>query len=170
MDEAARAKPAGSCVHYQRRRPEHTTLYQLVQEHAETFFAQVECETGAGLPDFVKAEFDAFLDCGILANGRFSQTKYPLKDSPSWVKNTRLLIFHRIETTSEFLTEDQRIGVSLSGIGDAAYLDAIRSQNFSGDVLNSMSSSRIFLTKFLHSALAPASPYLLHPCSRDPKY
>ena len=69
MDEAARAKPAGSCVHYQRRRPEHTTLYQLVQEHAETFFAQVELETGAGLPDFVKDEFDAFLDCGILANG-----------------------------------------------------------------------------------------------------
>jgi len=69
MDEAAQAKPAGPCVHYQRRRPEQTTLYQLVQEHAETFFAQVECETGAGLPDFVKDEFDAFLDCGILANG-----------------------------------------------------------------------------------------------------
>jgi ribosomal protein S27E len=41
----------------------------LVQEHAETFFAQVEAETGAGLPDFVKAEFDAFLECGILAHG-----------------------------------------------------------------------------------------------------
>jgi hypothetical protein len=43
--------------------------YQLVQENVETFFAQVEAETGAGLPDFVKDEFDAFLDCGILANG-----------------------------------------------------------------------------------------------------
>ncbi len=42
MDEATQAKPAGPCVHYQRRRPEQTTLYQLVQEHAETFFAQVE--------------------------------------------------------------------------------------------------------------------------------
>ena len=53
MDEAAQAKPTGPCVHYQRRRPEQTTLYQLVQEHVETFFAQVERETGAGLPDFV---------------------------------------------------------------------------------------------------------------------
>ena len=69
MDEAAQAKPTGPCVHYQRRRPEQTTLYQLVQEHAETFFAQVERETGVGLPDFVKDEFDAFQDCGILANG-----------------------------------------------------------------------------------------------------
>jgi hypothetical protein len=28
-----------------------------------------ELETGAGLPDFVKEEFDAFLQCGILAHG-----------------------------------------------------------------------------------------------------
>ena len=69
MDEAAQAKPTGPCVHYQRGRPEQTTLYQLGQEYVETFFAQVEHETGAGLPDFVKDEFDAFLDFGILANG-----------------------------------------------------------------------------------------------------
>jgi hypothetical protein len=36
--------------------------YQLVKEHLETFLAQVEAETGASLPDFVKDEFDAFLD------------------------------------------------------------------------------------------------------------
>ena len=39
--------PAGSCTSYERRRPEETVLYQLVQEHVETFFAQVEAETGA---------------------------------------------------------------------------------------------------------------------------
>jgi len=44
-------------------------LYQLVQENVETFFAQVETETGSGLPDFVKDEFEAFLECGILAYG-----------------------------------------------------------------------------------------------------
>ena len=38
MDEAAQAKPTGPCVHYQRRRPEQTTLYQLVQEHVEYRF------------------------------------------------------------------------------------------------------------------------------------
>lgn len=56
-------------IHYERHRPEETILYQLVQEHIETFFAQVEAETGLSLPDFVKDEFDAFLECGILAYG-----------------------------------------------------------------------------------------------------
>jgi len=60
---------AGKCTHYERHRPEKTILYQLVQEHVETFFAQVEAETGSGLPDFIKDEFDAFLECGILAHG-----------------------------------------------------------------------------------------------------
>ena len=69
MSQAVQPAPVGKCVHYERRRPEETTLYQLVQEHLETFFAQVEAETGAGLPDFVKDEFDAFLECGILAHG-----------------------------------------------------------------------------------------------------
>jgi|GEM_PF-2278819 len=52
-----------------RWRPEDITLYPLVQEHVETFFTQVENEIGPGLPDFVKAEFDAFLECGVLAHG-----------------------------------------------------------------------------------------------------
>ncbi len=29
----------------------------------------VEAETGSGLPDFVKDEFEAFFECGILAHG-----------------------------------------------------------------------------------------------------
>jgi len=40
-----------------------------VQEHIESFFAQVELVTGSGLLDFVKDEFDAFLECGVLAHG-----------------------------------------------------------------------------------------------------
>ena len=69
MDEAVQPAPAGEGLHYERRRPEETTLYRLVQEHLETFLAQVELEAGAGLPDFVREEFDAFLECGILAHG-----------------------------------------------------------------------------------------------------
>jgi hypothetical protein len=69
MCQSAQAAPAEHPVHYERRRPEQTTLYPLVAEHVETFFTQVEAETGAGLPDFVKDKFEAFLDCGILANG-----------------------------------------------------------------------------------------------------
>ena len=69
MGQAVQRAPAGNPVHYQRRRPEATTLYQLVQEHLESFLAQVEAQTGASLPQFVKDEFDAFLECGILAHG-----------------------------------------------------------------------------------------------------
>jgi hypothetical protein len=40
-----------------------------VQQHAATFFAQAEDAAGADLPQFVKDEFDAFLECAILAHG-----------------------------------------------------------------------------------------------------
>lgn len=60
---------AANTVHYARRRPEETTLYRLVRDHLETFLAQVEAAGAAGLPQFVKDEFDAFLECGILAHG-----------------------------------------------------------------------------------------------------
>ena len=69
MGPALQRAPVEYLVHYERRRPEETTLYQLVQEHIESFLAQVETEGGVALPEFVKAEFDAFLACGILAHG-----------------------------------------------------------------------------------------------------
>jgi|CXWL01.1.fsa_nt_gi hypothetical protein len=69
LHSSAHHATAGNRIHYERHRPEETALYQLVQEHVETFFAQVELVTGSGLPDFVKDEFDAFLECGILAHG-----------------------------------------------------------------------------------------------------
>ena len=62
-------QPEGALVHYERHRPEQTTLYRLVQQHAATFFEQAEAAAGAELPQFVKDEFDAFLECGILAHG-----------------------------------------------------------------------------------------------------
>ena len=61
--------PDGAPVHYERHRPEQTTLYRLVQQHAATFIAETEAAASADLPQFVKDEFDAFLECGILANG-----------------------------------------------------------------------------------------------------
>ena len=45
------------------------SLYQLVQQHVATFFAQAQEATGSSLPRYVKDEFDAFLGCGILAHG-----------------------------------------------------------------------------------------------------
>ena len=61
--------PDGAPVHYERHRPEQTTLYRLVQQHAASFIAHTEAGTGAELPRFIKDEFDAFLECGILAHG-----------------------------------------------------------------------------------------------------
>ncbi len=62
---AARLREAAATTpHYERRRPEQTPLYRLVRQHYETFAAEVE-----GLPQFVKDEFNAYLDCGILAHG-----------------------------------------------------------------------------------------------------
>jgi hypothetical protein len=66
MGEAVRPASAARRVHFEHRRSEDTVLYQLVQVHIETFLAQVELETGAGLPEFVKEEFEAFLEAGYL--------------------------------------------------------------------------------------------------------
>lgn len=63
-----RAAPAHT-VQYERWRPDEAILYRLVREHLETILAQVEAKTGTGLPEFVKDEFEAFLECGILAHG-----------------------------------------------------------------------------------------------------
>ncbi|MEO7853080.1 MAG: transposase zinc-binding domain-containing protein [Rubrivivax sp.] len=67
--------PDGVPIHYERHCPEQTTLYRLVQQQAAIFFEQAEqaeqaeAAAGANLPHFVKDEFDAFLECGILARG-----------------------------------------------------------------------------------------------------
>ena len=42
---------------------------RLPRKHAATFFEQAEAAAGADLPQFVNVEFDAFLECGILAHG-----------------------------------------------------------------------------------------------------
>ncbi len=61
--------PVGAPLRYERHGPEQTTLYRLVQQHAASFIAHTEASTGSELPRFIKEEFDAFLECGILAHG-----------------------------------------------------------------------------------------------------
>jgi hypothetical protein len=77
MDKAVQSVLAGGRVHYERRRPEETTLYTLVQEHLESFFIQAERETGAGWPDFVKEEeLEALVPC---LNKQTGLSPIPLK-------------------------------------------------------------------------------------------
>ena len=48
--------PDGAPLHYELHRPEQTTLYRLVQQHAAGFIAHTDASTGAELPRFIKAE------------------------------------------------------------------------------------------------------------------
>ena len=41
----------------------------ILGDRCRTLFAETEAAAGAGLPQFVKGEFDTFLECGILAHG-----------------------------------------------------------------------------------------------------
>jgi hypothetical protein len=59
----------GGPLHYKRHRLDQTTLHRLGQQRAATLFAQAEAATAANPAQFVKDEFDAFLECDILANG-----------------------------------------------------------------------------------------------------
>ncbi len=53
--------PAGAA--YARHRPEHTLLYQIVEENYPTFRDLLERQ-GRPLPAYVAREFDEFLTCG----------------------------------------------------------------------------------------------------------
>jgi hypothetical protein len=53
---------------YQRRRPESTPCYRIIQQHWETFLEARNYE-GKPLPKYIKDEFDAYLKCGIPAFG-----------------------------------------------------------------------------------------------------
>ena len=57
-------------ITYERRRPEGTTLYQVVQDNLETLYGAVD--DGAipiALPRFVRKELEGYLDCGLLSRG-----------------------------------------------------------------------------------------------------
>lgn len=63
---------------YRRRHPETTALYQVVQQHLETYLALAGEEDRAGqpVPAYVEREFRRYLQCGILAYG-FARARCP---------------------------------------------------------------------------------------------
>lgn len=57
-------------ITYERRRPEVTTLYQVVQDNLETLYGAVaEGAVKLALPRFVRKELEGYLDCGLLCRG-----------------------------------------------------------------------------------------------------
>ena len=53
---------------YRPRNPTESLLYRVVQEHFLPFLRDREAE-GRYLPAYIKREFAAFMECGVLANG-----------------------------------------------------------------------------------------------------
>jgi hypothetical protein len=53
---------------YRRHRPEHTLLYQIVEQHYPAFVAH-RAEQGRPLPQYVQREFEDYLRCGRLEHG-----------------------------------------------------------------------------------------------------
>lgn len=65
----ASQRPDGAAVLYERHRPERSTLYRHVQQHVASFVAHTQATADGELPRFVKDDFDAFLECCLLAHG-----------------------------------------------------------------------------------------------------
>ncbi len=57
----------GAVSGYERRKPEETLLYQVVEAHWATF--RERADEAGGLPDFVVADFEGYLRCGRLKYG-----------------------------------------------------------------------------------------------------
>jgi hypothetical protein len=55
--------------HYERRRPERTTLYEVVRDNLATLYAASEEGFASALPSFVKRELESYLECGLLCRG-----------------------------------------------------------------------------------------------------
>jgi hypothetical protein len=66
-DPARAASPPAAT--YVQRRPELGTLHQVVRENLLTLYAAAEQGFTAPLPEFVKRELEAYLDCGLLCRG-----------------------------------------------------------------------------------------------------
>ncbi|MES9906768.1 MAG: hypothetical protein ABW168_29325 [Sedimenticola sp.] len=56
---------------YQRRQPERTATYQVVQHHLESWLAQQReaCPDNDPVPRYVERDLRKYLECGILACG-----------------------------------------------------------------------------------------------------
>jgi hypothetical protein len=72
------ASPGCGPAPYCRRHPEQTALYQVVQQHLETYLALAGEDDwdGQRMPAYVEREFRRYLECGILAYG-FARARCP---------------------------------------------------------------------------------------------
>ena len=64
-------KSAPGTAVYRRRQPERSTVYQVMQDHLETWLAGCRQADEEGLPvaAYIEQDFRKYLECGILAHG-----------------------------------------------------------------------------------------------------
>lgn len=69
--QSRRPVPTAGPAIYRRRHPERTVLYQVFQEHLESYLARARWEDPEGeiVPAYVEREFRQYLQCGILSYG-----------------------------------------------------------------------------------------------------
>ena len=79
---------------YARHRPEDTVLYNIIEQHAPSFF-QALGDQGASLPGFVRDEFDAYMRCGRLAHFNTAEV-VNIEGAGHWVHHDRLDEFLRL--------------------------------------------------------------------------
>lgn len=66
---AAAQCAAPTTQRYQRRRPERTLWYRIVQTNLETWLELATGPSGESPPAYVERSFRRYLECGILAHG-----------------------------------------------------------------------------------------------------
>ena len=81
VGQQSQRAPDGAPLHYERHRPEQTTLYRLVQQHAASFIAHTEASTGSELPRFIRDEFDTFLGCSMSREQASNAARTPRRGS-----------------------------------------------------------------------------------------
>jgi hypothetical protein len=73
---------------YERRRPDETLLYRLIEEHWPTFLERAE--QSGGLPDFIVEEFEASSEVDATPGGLFQHS--PWGSTSPFHKNCRIRV------------------------------------------------------------------------------
>ena len=79
-----------SCPKYQRRRPELTPCYRIINQHLDSFVAE-RAREGRPLPEYALEEFEAYLKCGVARHSIRASAAIPACLSPVEVATLRLL-------------------------------------------------------------------------------
>ncbi len=151
---AAYATPTSTCqgARYQRRRPERSTLYTIVAEHAETVFAEAEASSERGAThNTSKTRWQRTFAVDSCSLGRQSRTKYIIRNAPERVTITRR--HHPLQGQSfEVLMEGrERLTVALS---DGTSMRILRQWTDADGVDTTEAREGIYTTESLRRLIA----------------